>query len=42
VQSTLAGYARKGQLRDGSNGPDTGKKFIAKLNKLLRQLGYEH
>lgn len=42
VQSTLSGYARKGQLRDGSNGLDTGKKFIAKLNKLLRQLGYEH
>ena len=42
VQSTLAGYAHQGDLRDGSAGVATGKKFIAKLNKLLRQLGYEH
>lgn len=42
VQSTLAAYAAKGALLDGSIGLATGKPFIAKLNKLLRKLGYEH
>jgi hypothetical protein len=41
VQSTLAAQARKGDLRDGSNGLATGRRFIAKLNRFLRKLGYE-
>jgi hypothetical protein len=42
VQSTLSSEAAKGDLRDGSGGLASGKKFIKKLNALLRKLGYEH
>jgi hypothetical protein len=42
VQSTLASEAKKGNLRDGTSGVATGKKFITALNKLLRRYGYEH
>lgn len=42
VQSTLASEAKKGNLRDGTSGQATGKKFIKALNKLLRRYGYEH
>jgi hypothetical protein len=41
VQSTLATEARHGDLRDGGyGGGATGRRFITKLNRLLRQLGY--
>jgi hypothetical protein len=40
VQSTLAAETRHGDLRDGDNGGATGRRFITKLNRLLRQLGY--
>ncbi len=42
VQSTLSSEAAKGKLRDGSAGLASGKKFVKKLNALLRKLGYEH
>jgi hypothetical protein len=42
VQSTLSSEAAKGNLRDGSAGLASGKKFIKRLNALLRKLGYEH
>ncbi len=42
VQSTLASEAHKGRLRDGGLGQATGRRFVRKLNALLRKLGYEH
>lgn len=42
VQSTLSSEAAKGDLRDGGDGVASGKKFVKKLNALLRKLGYEH
>jgi hypothetical protein len=42
VQSTLASEARKGRLRDDGLRLATGKRFVRRLNALLRKLGYEH
>jgi hypothetical protein len=40
VQSTPATEARRGDLRDGGYiGGATGRSFITRLNRLLRQLG---
>ena len=41
VQSTLASEARRGDLRDGGYiGGAKGRRFITRLNRFLRQLGY--
>lgn len=42
VQSTLASEAHRGRLRAGSQSVATGRRFVRKLNALLRKLGYEH
>ena len=41
VQTTLAGEARQGKLRDGGNGLATGRKFVTALNRLLVKLHYK-
>jgi hypothetical protein len=41
VQSKLAFEARKGNLRDGSNGIATGKRFVKALNRFLKKTGYK-
>jgi hypothetical protein len=41
VQATLATEARRGDLRDGGYiGGANGRRFITRLNRVLRQLGY--
>lgn len=42
VQTTLAGQASRGRLRADGSGQATGRRFVRKLNALLRKLGYEH